>query len=64
MNPKKLFWFAATISIVLLMGFALNVGAQVGKSQGLVDANTASEKDLLTFPSMTPAIAPLLLPIA
>jgi DNA uptake protein ComE-like DNA-binding protein len=30
--------------------------AQVGKSQGVVDANTAQEKDLLAMPHMTPAI--------
>jgi len=30
--------------------------AQVGKSLGVVDANTVAEKDLLTFPHMTPAI--------
>jgi DNA uptake protein ComE-like DNA-binding protein len=30
--------------------------AQVGKSLGLVDANTAAEKDLLGMPHMTPAI--------
>jgi DNA uptake protein ComE-like DNA-binding protein len=30
--------------------------AQVGKSLGVVDANIASEKELLSFPSMTPAI--------
>jgi DNA uptake protein ComE-like DNA-binding protein len=30
--------------------------AQVGKSQGLIDANTASEADLLKAPHMTPAI--------
>jgi DNA uptake protein ComE-like DNA-binding protein len=30
--------------------------AQVGKSLGVVDANIAPEKDLLTFPNMTPAI--------
>jgi len=30
--------------------------AQVGKSLGVVDANTVAEKDLLTFPNMTPAI--------
>jgi len=31
--------------------------AQVGKSLGVVDANTASEADLATMPSMSPAIA-------
>ena len=30
--------------------------AQVGKSVGVVDANTAAEKDLLAMPHMTPAI--------
>jgi DNA uptake protein ComE-like DNA-binding protein len=30
--------------------------AQVGKSLGVVDANTVAEKDLLTMPNMTPAI--------
>ncbi len=30
--------------------------AQVGKSLGVVDANTAPEKDLLAMPHMTPAI--------
>ena len=39
---------------VLLMGSATE--AQVGKSQGLIDANTASEADLLKAPNMTPAI--------
>ena len=34
----------------------MNADAQVGKSLGLVDVNTAAEKDLVTFPSMTPAI--------
>jgi len=31
--------------------------AQVGKSQGVVDANTAAEQDLAKMPNMTPAIA-------
>jgi DNA uptake protein ComE-like DNA-binding protein len=31
--------------------------AQVGKSLGVVDANTAAEADLAAMPSMTPAIA-------
>jgi DNA uptake protein ComE-like DNA-binding protein len=35
---------------------ASRVDAQVGKSLGVVDANTAPEKDLLTMPHMTPAI--------
>ena len=38
---------------VLLMGAPTS--AQVGKSQGLMDVNTASEADLLKAPHMTPA---------
>ena len=41
----------------LLAAAALTLDAQVGKSQGVVDANTASEKDLAGMPHMTPAIA-------
>jgi DNA uptake protein ComE-like DNA-binding protein len=33
------------------------ISAQVGKSLGVVDANTATEADLAAMPSMTPAIA-------
>ncbi len=36
---------------------ALTLHAQVGKSQGVVDANTASEQDLAKMPHLTPAIA-------
>src|SRR4051794_4423286 len=35
---------------------AVPATAQVGKSLGVVDANTAPEKDLLGMPNMTPAI--------
>jgi DNA uptake protein ComE-like DNA-binding protein len=42
---------------VLLAASALTLDAQVGKSQGVVDANTAAEKDLAGMPHMTPAIA-------
>ena len=35
---------------------AMPAAAQVGKSLGVVDANTAPEKDLLAMPHMTPAI--------
>jgi DNA uptake protein ComE-like DNA-binding protein len=35
--------------------------AQVGKSLGVVDANTAAEKDLLGMPHMTPAIVKVLI---
>ncbi|HLF84037.1 MAG TPA: hypothetical protein VI837_07685 [Blastocatellia bacterium] len=56
MNRRRPMWFAATASLVLVMSVSMNVQGQVGKSLGLVDANTAAEKDLLTFPSMNPAI--------
>jgi DNA uptake protein ComE-like DNA-binding protein len=40
----------------LLGALAGKAEAQVGKSLGVVDANTAAEKDLLAMPHMTPAI--------
>src|SRR6185436_15578028 len=47
-------------SLLLIAGLALvlvgNLSAQVGKSLGVVDVNMAPEKDLLTFPNMTPVI--------
>ena len=57
MSRRKPMWLAAGVAIALLMSFSFDVDGQVGKSIGLVDANTVSEKDLLTLPSMTPAIA-------
>ena len=44
--------------VVGAMTFAVNGSAfaQVGKSLGVVDANSAAEKDLLGMPHMTPAI--------
>ena len=46
----------ALMVMVLWAGSALDGLAQVGKSQGVVDANSAPEKDLSTLPGMTPAI--------
>jgi DNA uptake protein ComE-like DNA-binding protein len=46
---------AATLAFVLAAGASAR--AQVGKSLGVVDANTASEADLAAMPSMTPGIA-------
>lgn len=43
---------SAACAVVLTAG----VHAQVGKSLGVVDANTAPEADLLKMPHMTPAI--------
>jgi len=46
---------------ILVFAFALFLAvpaaAQVGKSLGVVDANTVAEADLLKMPGMTPAIA-------
>jgi len=42
--------------VVCLSAIALPAHAQVGKSQGVVDANTASEKDLLAMPHMNAEI--------
>jgi DNA uptake protein ComE-like DNA-binding protein len=44
------------VSLVVTLALAGSIYAQVGKSLGVVDANTVVEKDLLTFPHMTPAI--------
>ena len=44
---------AAVLALATMVGPA---GAQVGQSLGVVDANTAPEKDLLAMPHMTPAI--------
>jgi DNA uptake protein ComE-like DNA-binding protein len=43
--------------MILAVAAPSSVRAQVGKSQGVVDANTAPEKDLAGMPHMTPAIA-------
>jgi DNA uptake protein ComE-like DNA-binding protein len=54
MRANKRWMAAVATAVVLLMGAPQ---AQVGKSQGVVDANTAPEKDLAGMPHMTPAIA-------
>jgi DNA uptake protein ComE-like DNA-binding protein len=43
-------------AVLALSVMATPAAAQVGKSLGVVDANTAPEKNLLTMPHMTPAI--------
>ena len=43
-------------AVLALAVMATPAAAQVGKSLGVVDANTAPEKDLLAMPHMTPAI--------
>jgi len=50
----KKFVLFTILAMTLVLTAAVH--AQVGKSLGVVDANSAPEKDLLTFPHMTPAI--------
>jgi DNA uptake protein ComE-like DNA-binding protein len=42
--------------LLALVAFAAEAGAQVGKSLGVVDANTATGAELAAAPSMSPAI--------
>lgn len=51
---KKL---SIAVAILCLVGASSGQAvAQVGKSQGVMDANTAPEKDLLAAPGMSPAV--------
>jgi DNA uptake protein ComE-like DNA-binding protein len=50
-------WVRAPLMAIAMAASALTLDAQVGKAQGVVDANTAPEKDLAGMPHMTPAIA-------
>jgi len=45
------------VTMALAAMLSLSAGAQVGKSLGVVDANTAAEADLAAMPHLTPAIA-------
>ena len=49
------------IALALLVGVASSAFAQVGKSQGVVDANTASEQALVAMPHMTPPVVKALI---
>ncbi len=49
------------ITFVVCLAVASAAFAQVGKSLGVVDANTASEQALLAMPNMTPAVVKALL---
>jgi DNA uptake protein ComE-like DNA-binding protein len=46
-----------TLAFLLALVIAVPALAQVGKSLGVVDANTVAEADLAKMPGMTPAIA-------
>ena len=48
---------ARFVAFTLALLLAAPAFAQVGKSQGVVDANTISEAELTKLPGMTPAIA-------
>ncbi len=50
-------WIRASVIAAAMAIPVLTLDAQVGKSQGVVDANTAAEKDLAGMPHMSPAIA-------
>ncbi|MGE3844498.1 MAG: helix-hairpin-helix domain-containing protein [Vicinamibacterales bacterium] len=50
------FAYSIVLAAVLAM-FCATAEAQVGKSLGVVDANTSSEADLSTMPSMNPGLA-------
>jgi DNA uptake protein ComE-like DNA-binding protein len=52
---------ARFVAFTLALLLAAPALAQVGKSQGVVDANTISEADLTKQPGMTPAIAKALI---
>ena len=52
---------AMLVVVGLVVVSAAPAGAQVGKSQGVVDANTATEAELLKMPHMTPAIVKAIL---
>ena len=49
-------WVLAALLVIVSAAPSV-LRAQVGKSQGVVDANTAPEQDLAKMPNMTPAIA-------
>jgi len=57
MNRTKSLRLATITVIVIVVMFSSNVKGQVGKSQGIIDANVAAEKELLALPHMAPAIA-------
>jgi DNA uptake protein ComE-like DNA-binding protein len=50
-------WALAAVVACTVAAAPVGLRAQVGKSQGVVDANTASEQDLAKMPHMNPAIA-------
>ena len=45
------------LAIATALAIVAGLDAQVGRSQTVLDANTATEKDLLAVPNITPALA-------
>lgn len=56
MTPHRWSLMGSLALVACMAVSAAPAQAQVGKSLGVVDVNVAPEKDLLTFPHMTPAI--------
>lgn len=50
-------WKVAVAAVTLAAAFTTVARAQVGTSQGVTDVNRVAEKELATYPNMTPAIA-------
>jgi DNA uptake protein ComE-like DNA-binding protein len=50
-------WKLLAAALVLACAATMDLRAQIGKSLGVTDANTVAEKELATYPNMTPAIA-------
>jgi DNA uptake protein ComE-like DNA-binding protein len=57
---SKIFSTSFTL-LTLIIALAAGVSAQVGQRQNLLDANTASDKELASLPHMTPALAKTIL---
>jgi len=56
MISKRFLLLTATAAVILTATIGTRVNGQVGKSLGVVDANTATEAQLTAMPRMTPAI--------
>jgi len=54
-------FLAALGTFAVVISLASLTHAQVGKSLGVIDANLATEQQLVTFPNITPAIAKALI---
>ena len=57
MMTVRIRWAGAVVAVLMFLSAFAVARAQVGKSLGVVDANTASETDLAKMPRMNPAIA-------